>query len=327
MSKERAFLFDKVCTSQSKGIAIIFVLISHLNEQLGGHKIFEPLGSIGVALFLFASGYGLTKSQEKGGLQSFFKKRITVVLVPYMFVTFLWIIVDYLTGNTHSLKTIVLAILGFDFSRSIDPTMWYISFVLVWYTAFYICFVLTLNNIVRVMMLFTFSVVCIGVWQLNLIGSGSYEWGLHSLIFPIGAWFALFGEKFIRKYKTKSLLSLMALSIIMGILNNYIVLNSGIYNAVNDVIGTVFIVCGLMLLRHSNFKSLFLELAGKYSYEIYLFEGYFLYRMNFFEIIENKGLALISYLSLVLVLSYLLKKIIDTTKHATTIISKVRADQ
>lgn len=56
-----------------KGIALIFVIVSHMPRVFGGHFL-NPLGYFGVAVFLFLSGYGLQKSYDKNRLQKFWEK-------------------------------------------------------------------------------------------------------------------------------------------------------------------------------------------------------------------------------------------------------------
>ena len=76
-SKVRDFSLDFVCTEQIKGLAILMVILGHLNTEFYDWRFMQPFGSMGVALFLFISGYGLTKSFENKRLDGFFKKRIT----------------------------------------------------------------------------------------------------------------------------------------------------------------------------------------------------------------------------------------------------------
>ena len=308
-TKLEDFSFDRFCTIQAKGLAIILVILGHLNDQFENIKLLQSFGSMGVALFLFVSGYGLTKSYEKNRLDNFFKKRIKTVMLPYSLVTMSWILLDLVMGVKHSGVTVISGLIGFDFSRSIDPTMWYITFLLIWYAVFYLVFAKVKSNLLRLTLLIFVSMLCVVVWVFNLVGSGSYQWGLHSIIFPIGVWFALYGEKIVKKYKNRLLLMTMLITLVICAINIRISLSSGIYNAVNDLFFMSLIVCGLILIRQVNFKSLFLEHVGKYSYEIYLFEGYFLYRLNVFEVIDNKTVALFVYLALVLVLTFILNKI------------------
>lgn len=78
MSKEA----NSLDTNLIKAIAIILVLVCHFGNLYT--RITTPFGGIGVALFLFCSGYGLTKSAEKKGLNGFWKKRFINIWIPYI---------------------------------------------------------------------------------------------------------------------------------------------------------------------------------------------------------------------------------------------------
>lgn len=53
--------FSKESFIYVKGIAILLVIISHIGN-FSGKTWFTPLGGIGVAIFLFCSGYGVMSS-------------------------------------------------------------------------------------------------------------------------------------------------------------------------------------------------------------------------------------------------------------------------
>lgn len=117
---ELTFL-DKNGTLVLKGIAILFILFSHL----GGHytRIFTPCGGIGVALFLFISGYGLTKSDEKNGLQHYWTKRLVGVWLPY-------VLIQVFTSGLHLLDILLI--------KPSHPFGWYLNYLMIWYFMFWI---------------------------------------------------------------------------------------------------------------------------------------------------------------------------------------------
>lgn len=69
-----------------KGIAILFVILSHMG-------LFDCGGVIGVHLFLIVSGYGICCSYENNGKTSYWKRRISSVYMPYLFSTLILLIV------------------------------------------------------------------------------------------------------------------------------------------------------------------------------------------------------------------------------------------
>ena len=91
-------------------------------------------GAIGVHLFLIVSGYGIYCSCEKNK-ETYWKRRILAVYVPYLFSSIILDIVRYFVlDNQHiSFKNIIISIIGLDFGLNIDPTMWYISYIFVYY--------------------------------------------------------------------------------------------------------------------------------------------------------------------------------------------------
>ena len=80
--EHRPFELSPDHTNQLKGIAIMMVIFSHIGYFLDSGKTFlYPLsvaGGVGVNIFLFLSGYGLTLSELKHhhGILGFYLKRL-----------------------------------------------------------------------------------------------------------------------------------------------------------------------------------------------------------------------------------------------------------
>lgn len=75
--KEKLFYTNFLCKysmTAIKGMAILIIIMGHLGN-IFGVRVFNPLGSCGVAIFLFCSGYGLQKSYYKKNLKNYWKKR------------------------------------------------------------------------------------------------------------------------------------------------------------------------------------------------------------------------------------------------------------
>ena len=59
------------------------VMLMHFIMQIEGYpRIVNILGSIGVAAFLFISGFGLNERYKKSGLAGYWHKRIVRVIIP-----------------------------------------------------------------------------------------------------------------------------------------------------------------------------------------------------------------------------------------------------
>lgn len=93
-----------------------------------GLRIFTPLGGIGVALFLILSGYGLTESYKRKGLQFFWKSKFNKIWIPYA------IVLTVCTIWSSSFKPYVIVQYCL-----IDSPFWYISFLFYNYILFYVC--------------------------------------------------------------------------------------------------------------------------------------------------------------------------------------------
>lgn len=105
-----------------KGIAVLLILVCHLIGGGFGFRYVTPMGGIGVAIFLFLSGYGVNESFAKKSLTNFWENKITRILLPYL----LWII-------------IVIPISYFLYGRiSWFPRYWYLEYLFLWYGLFWL---------------------------------------------------------------------------------------------------------------------------------------------------------------------------------------------
>lgn len=115
-------LLDKTTTTSIKGIAILLVIIAHVGHGGFGVRLFVPLGCFGVSVFLILSGYGLMESYRRSGLDSFWRKRMIRILLPYL----LWICA----------YSIYLFVSHAPISLN-DIRYWFVEFIIIWYFAFY----------------------------------------------------------------------------------------------------------------------------------------------------------------------------------------------
>ena len=119
---------DRNYTAAIKGFSILTVIWAHSGATLAIGGI-QFIAGIGVALFLMCSGYGLEFSYEKNGLNSFWKKRLLSVCLPF------WIVelVGLLVTGTFTVKTYLL---DFAFFKSATGYGWFMDYIVVWYLFF-----------------------------------------------------------------------------------------------------------------------------------------------------------------------------------------------
>src|SRR3989339_968480 len=99
--KEKAETFPLTVTQELKGIAIFAVIFSHVGYFLStDHGFLFPLSilaGVGVNLFFFLSGYGLTQRAHKAKLSiaKFYQKRLLKLFTPFWIVIVILFLLDF----------------------------------------------------------------------------------------------------------------------------------------------------------------------------------------------------------------------------------------
>ena len=307
-------MLSKQSTEQLKGIAIILVVLGHFFVTKfinSANSAFNYLGAQGVAIFLILSGYGLTKSFLKRGMdKGFLARRLRAVLLPYSLVTLLWFVLDYFQGIMYPIKNIVLSLAGFDFNLIMDATMWYITFILMWYLIYYLIFSLRLPNSFRVGLLFGFAYLFRYHSRVDFTEQVYWQWGLHAFIFPLGTLLALV---------PKPRLGKQTLTVGLGFIG---IMGLGIYrfNVQNNDLGlgpymlsnfgfSVATMSFIIILERFDLYSQLLRFIGSISFEIYLLEAVFMYKLSLPYVLPNKVLSFCLYIIVLIGASVLLRKI------------------
>ncbi|SHH29903.1 acyltransferase family protein [Desulfosporosinus lacus] len=314
---------NKRSSEQLKGIAILLVVFGHLfvtkfiNSQ---NAAFGYLGAQGVAIFLILSGYGMTTSFLKNGIDhKFLVRRLRTVLLPYSLVTLIWFLYDYTKGIIYPTWTIALSLIGLDFQFTLDATMWYISFILMWYLVFYLVFSLKLPNVLKVGLLFGFAYLLRYHSRVSFTEPVYWQWGLHAVMFPLGALFALVR---LQNLSEKIITILFSFSGIAGLAVYFInlkdnALGLGPYMLSN--LGFAIATVSLMIiLERFGLYSRLLGFIGSISYEIYLFEAVFMYKLCLPYVLPNKVLSLSLYILVLIGSSLLLKNVLRFSLSAVS---------
>lgn len=116
---------NRNCTTTLRGIAILIIMIGHVGVSGFDCRLFNPFGGIGVAMFLFLSGYGLTESYKKNGLNQFWRKKVSRIAIPYI----IWIPIYHIAMR--------LSPLGSIYHLEIIPRYWFLEYLLIAYALFY----------------------------------------------------------------------------------------------------------------------------------------------------------------------------------------------
>jgi peptidoglycan/LPS O-acetylase OafA/YrhL len=321
-------------TNELKGLAILTVLFGHIGYFLiSGNLFLFPLSTIsgvGVDLFLFLSGYGLTFSAMKKSrtIGNFYKDRLLKLLVPFWIVLIIFFLLDFFILNkTYTFTYIISSFLGFfptaDMYSDINSPLWYFTFILF----YYLIFPLVFNK--KHPWLSALGIYLISYLLLTLnfgfMSGVKYFYGTHYWAFPIGI---LAGGLL---YNTKTLQELTSRAIAKIKTNNFLIILKNIgywilvlalifiiaYNSYSgmgrsngheqliSIITTLSFVL-LFLLKNKEIK--LFNLLGLYSYEIYLLHWPILSRYDIFFKSLPGYLAMVLYLILFIFLGWLLKK-------------------
>lgn len=316
-------------TQELKGFAILAVIFAHIGYALSTNSQFlfpfSVFAGVGVNLFLFLSGYGLTFSQmSKGGtLVQFYKQRLLKLFVPFWIVVLLLFLLDYfLLGETYSKEYIVTTIFGIftnaDMYTDVNSPFWYFSLILFYYLLFPLIFS-------RHRTWITALVLYLTVWFVVKIDPpflsgviGLYQ--VHVLAFPLGvltAWYLykpkvllLAGKKLYARHERYIYpVALLLLCTLIGYLAIHGNVGKLAYIEEATSLFTMFAIVLLFIIKKRESK-LFI-VFGLLSYQIYLFHWPLLYRYDFLYTHFPAWLATLLYLGLFLALALLLKKLSD----------------
>lgn len=318
--------FSKDVTEDLKGFGILAIIFSHIGYFLSTDTRFlyplSMLAGVGVNLFLFISGFGLTISalSKPTSILGFYKKRLLKLFVPMWFVLTILVISDFVfLHKSYPLPGLWQNYLGFfpraDIFLDLNSPLWYFSLILFYYLIFPLFFWKKFPFLsAPLMLLAAFSIlrqpIPVNESVLNL-------YKLHFMSFPLGVFFAqmvthehLEPIKFtlmniFTKFRLKYIFAPLFLLIFYETSFNSGVGLSKLIEQTTSLI-TMFSIIILFLISNVRF-SLF-GLFGKYSYEIYLIHWPILTRLGFLYLYIPPSIATIAYLSIFVLVGRLMQK-------------------
>lgn len=340
-SEEESFL-SRQTTNQLKGFAILAVVFSHIGFFLyTDQKFLYPysiLAGVGVNIFLFLSGFGLTISQLKSPLSpfSFYKKRLLKLFIPLWIVITTFLLIDFFVlDRTYPLSEIINGFLGFypraDVFQNLDSPLWYFSVILFYYLIFPLIFVKKIPLLSPVLVLLLSLLVLKLPLPVDPDVLKLYK--LHFLAFPLGMFFGIIQNVILRPFSvilsaakdlktqlrdssanrlrmTRRILR-MTILILSVLVFLYTSIHSGVGQGPNieQSISLITSFSILIIFALSKLEFRLFSLLGIYSYEIYLLHWPILSRFNPFLSLPP-FLMVILNLFLFLLLSFALQKII-----------------
>lgn len=323
--KKTSLLFPKEVSGELKGVAILAVVFSHIGYFLAtDHRFLFPLSifaGVGVDLFLFLSGFGLTASALQKGIsiKTFYKKSFPKLYVPLwlsltLFFT-LSAIVLKIYFSWHSIAFSAAGIFGSaELYHDINSPLWYLTPILFYYVLFPVIFSKK-RPWLSALVLASISYFIVKTGPL-LFQNVLHLYALHYLAFPIGMITAFLFQKYtdlflrIRNFiQTKKFLHYSILIILISLIS-YTGYFSGVGKApfTEQIISLVTMLSFVCLFLFKKIEFRLLAVLGLYSYEIYLLHWPILYHYDIFYKAFSGWLATALYIFLFIALGYLLSK-------------------
>ncbi len=257
-------------TENLRGIAISVIIIHHLVSATSKPDLLTPfigIGYLGVSIFFFLSGYGITSSylNKANYLDGFFGKRMAKIFIPFIVLNLIHLSINWMAfGLKYSLLDSIFYISGINL---INGSMWYINAIFFWYICFYVLF-RYFEKHTEIMFIVTALIYFFGCKQLNL---GKY-WFDTSFIFPIGVLFCLRKDyimTILQKYYYHIILVSTFFFVIFFKINQGKTSLAAISARSTAAIMFVVLIC-LFLYKVDISGNKLLAFMGSISYELYL---------------------------------------------------------
>jgi peptidoglycan/LPS O-acetylase OafA/YrhL len=344
--------FSISVTQELKGVAILFVVFAHIGYYLSGDSRFlwplSNLAGVGVNLFLFLSGYGLTASSLKRTLSipQFYWKRLRKLYIPFWLTLSLYFLLAYfILHMTYTGSYVTHAFLGIfktADSHDIDSPLWYFTWIAGYYLVYPLVFIKRLPWL-SALIIFAASFMAIYHTRIGLFYTAGF-YKVYTVAFPLGivaAWLHNEKDKLqvvarhalkvsprqltgSRAARAKTTLYYLALLGFLGI-----IVYSRTYSSPWDsplkeqTVNVLTMLAVVALFTLKRFDMRFFYLFGVFSYEIYLLHWPLMYRYDIFFKHTYAWLAVVLYLGVFILLGWCLSRLPEAfSKHSAQLLSR-----
>lgn len=318
--------FPASLTAELKGLAILMIVLSHIGYFLSAdHRFLWPLSiaaGVGVNLFLFLSGFGLTASSLRNDLTvwEFYRRRLSKLFLPFWLPLVVFLLLDALFLKiNYSWDFIWHAAIGIfthaDLYSDLNSPLWYFTFILGYYLLFPLLFSKKFPWLSAISLYFAGYFLV--YFQPTELANVMHLYKVHIIAFPLGVLFAWL----IAKIKPGSLekpsrgwraVGYYVILVALLALFVYANINSGIGQSASQEqwmsVVAVLAITGVFMLK--KVESRLLSWFGLYSYEIYLWHWPIMYRYDFLYSWLPAWLATLAYLALFLGLGWTASKLV-----------------
>lgn len=309
-------------TNELKGVAILMVLFGHIGYFLASdNRFLWPLSvnsGVGVNIFLFLSGYGLTASlvKHKTTLLRFYKKRFLNIYPAMWIVIGIFIWLDFFVlRRIYTFESIIQNFLGFfpnaDLAKDLNSPLWYFTFIASYYLLLPLIFVRKYPGLTGIALILIGYLVTRLALPVNKDVLKLYQ--THYLAFPLGILFYQavtllpLNKVKIGFSKYFRYLLLLIFLLIAGYLSIHSNVGQGIYKEqLTSLCIVLSVVVAVVMKDH---ESRFLTFIGMYSYEIYLIHWPLISRYELIYKYLPPSLATLLYIGVLVSLGWLSKEL------------------
>lgn len=287
-------IIEKNSTVIYKSVAIILILISHIGRYIG-INLLKPLGSVGVAIFLVVSGYGLNESFNLKGRKGFISKRFVKVFIPYILIVIIYSIIQ---------RANIVDIIKYSLLIELPNGMyWFIKYIICIYAIFYGATFIK-NNKHRKYIL----AICILLFTIINYNIRNYIWQIFS--FMSGVILSENQNKFKKVINNNKYIIIFTFITIVSVFFKKLPFvekrETGILDTILQILIT-FNLSAIILIIINRFNQIrvfnnyLIREIGNVSYEIYLIHVFF------FDVMKEKTIiSIFKYLIIVLILVFIL---------------------
>jgi peptidoglycan/LPS O-acetylase OafA/YrhL len=298
-------IFTRITTSQLKGLAVLILVLGHLELTIVDGRLPFPVDEWAVMIFLFISALSLYKTYGLARLdKTFLIKRAKRLMVPTWISLFIFVALDYfILGRSHSAGKTALMFMGIIGPEPPNGPMWFIFYIIFLYLLYYVVSKLPYSLYVKFVI---FGAILYMERYLYAYGSiflkdlkGIYFyfelWGTYAIIYPFSTLIAFNHTRLyewqsrIFNYSRSIYFFLSILSLVLFIKSVYLFSSVPtpyvlilFLKSIPPVFLIIFLVLMVFLLDHTNYYSRFLCFLGKYSFEIFIVHLPFMVYYDFF---------------------------------------------
>ena len=335
-------IFPISVTQELKGLGILTVVFAHFAYMLVTNAEFlfplSIIAGVGVDLFLFMSGYGLSVGMLKRPMPvlDFYKRRLIKIFIPFWIALIFIFAADaiFLQIN-YPVPYMIQSFLGW-FPTAIgfgdvNSPFWYITWMIMFYALYPIVFS-TKRPWLSALILAVIATL-LGVYNPLDMGD-NWLHRLHTLAFPLGivaAWLLMETKdkenklvttlKNFRNNASNSMIHYVIIVVMLAIVvymslhttaNHWpkltALLGKGYF--VDQFTSLVIMFAFIVIFSLKKFDNKFLSIYGLYSFEVYLIHWPLIGRYDIFFDIFPAGVAVIAWIITFILISWVLQKIV-----------------